>query len=68
VGEWVVGAGRGLLGYHWKCKWNKYLIKKKREEKKKKKKLAVIKKRPASLRWHLLGSVFWKHKEAVFQR
>ena len=30
------------------------------------KKLAVIKKRPASLRWHLLGSVFWKHKEAVF--
>jgi hypothetical protein len=26
VGEWVGGYG-GLLGYHWKCKGGKYLIK-----------------------------------------
>jgi len=33
------------------------------------KKLAMIKERPAaSLRWNLLGSIFWEHKEAVFQR
>jgi hypothetical protein len=30
VGWWGSGWGRmwGLLGYHWKCKWRKYLIKK----------------------------------------
>ena len=32
------------------------------------KKLAVIKKRPASLRWNLPGSISWEHKEAVSQR
>jgi hypothetical protein len=32
------------------------------------KELAMIKKRPASLWWTLLGSVSWEHREAVFQR
>lgn len=31
-------------------------------------KLVVIKKRWQSLRWKPLGSVFWMHKEAMFQR
>jgi hypothetical protein len=30
------------------------------------KKLVVIKKRPASGKWNLLGSIFWEHKEAAF--
>ena len=30
------------------------------------KKSVVTRKRPASVKWHLLGSVFRKHKEAVF--
>jgi hypothetical protein len=32
---WVGESGggcEGLLGYHWKCKWGKYLIKKKRSD------------------------------------
>lgn len=32
------------------------------------KKLALIKKRPASLRLNLLGSVSWEHKESEIQR
>jgi hypothetical protein len=28
------GAGGGFLRKHWKCKWNKYLIKKKQNKKK----------------------------------
>ena len=32
------------------------------------KKLGVMKKKPASLKWNLLVSVFWKDKDAVFQR
>jgi hypothetical protein len=28
----------------------------------------VVIKRTASLRWNLLSSVFWEHKEFVFQR
>lgn len=27
-----------------------------------------MKKKPASLKWNLLVSVFWKDKDAVFQR
>lgn len=30
--------------------------------------LVVIRKTPASLKWHFLGNVFWEHKEAVPQR
>jgi hypothetical protein len=32
VGEWGGGYG-GLLGWHGKCKWGKYLIKKKKGKK-----------------------------------
>lgn len=28
----------------------------------------MVKKKPASLKWNLLVSVFWKDKDAVFQR
>jgi hypothetical protein len=35
--DWLdgaVGACGGLLGYHWKCKYNKYLIKQNKTKKK----------------------------------